>query len=163
MNIIHEDKHELQIAVMWAVKRFLEEDPGLLKLDVHEQAISHRIAVYLESSIEELESRSLIIDCEYSKHLDDFKYWDLNTIRTQDFVSCGCKACTAILDPDPLRKSRAGRGIGERHFRPDIILHQRKVDENNLLAIEIKKDKLCGFDIEKLKTLTRAKMGGGQY
>ncbi len=41
-------------------------------------------------------------------------------------------------------------------IRPDIILHERENDENNILAIEFKKFETTNFesDYEKLKELT---------
>jgi hypothetical protein len=48
-----------------AVEKLLERDIFLLKYDVHECAIAHRIAVYLECSCTGFD-----VDCEYNNDLD---------------------------------------------------------------------------------------------
>ncbi len=155
MSKIHKDCCVLRHAVIKAVESFLLENPGLLSLSAHEQAMSHRIAYYLEAFFQRPGDEVLKIDCEYNKHLHGDKTFDLGAIDLRTFKPCGCRACEAIAKgkwPDD-----------ERCFRPDIVVHQRNTDKNNLLAIEIKKKKVCSFDIEKLKALTRAKENGGEY
>ena len=48
-----------------ALQRLLRDDRFLLEYDVHEQTISHRIAVYLEPMFPEYH-----VDCEYNNDLD---------------------------------------------------------------------------------------------
>lgn len=119
---------ELKNKVQSAVHLFLANDVELLTLadGVHEQAISHRIAVYLETLFE-----GFHVDCEYNKHLESTKRInvDLNSENT-------CKSCK------------------EKLFRPDILIHKRGKNDKNIIAIEIKKNKNCPFDEEKLKALT---------
>lgn len=69
--------------------------------NIHEQALSHRLAFHLESSDSFI---GYHVDCEYNRHGDDPK--------TDD------------------------RGL---NFRPDIVIHVRGNDENNLIMIETKK------------------------
>ena len=58
-------EQELKSRVTDAVCLFLTEDRKLLEYEAHEQAISHRIAVYLEPSF-----KGYHIDCEYNRHFD---------------------------------------------------------------------------------------------
>ena len=52
MNGIRRERGELQQSVIDAAELFLLENPGLLGLRAHEQAVSHRIAYYLEASFQ---------------------------------------------------------------------------------------------------------------
>lgn len=130
----------LKNRIQSAVNLFLFNDYDLLDLKAHEQAISHRIAVYLEPLF-----KGYNVDCEYNKHLHESKRLDLTVINLEDFCSCGCDACEAIVKnqvPD------------KKLFRPDILVHARNIDEKNQIAIEIKKNKVCDFDLMKLSALT---------
>jgi len=121
-----------------AVFNFLQEDPCLLKIGdggVHEQAISHRIAVYLDL---EFKGLGYHVDCEYNKHEDLPKRLRL------DQVLCQCPSCmqqSNISAECPL-------------FRPDINVHHRNDDTRNLLVVEIKKTQKCLKDCAKLKKLS---------
>ncbi len=108
--------------LLLGIQNFLTEDIQLLELNVREEALSHRLAYYLERALETHKydlsvPRELLdeirIDCEYDKHgnekknLSDImqKYPDNNT----DVV------------------------------RPDIVMHVRGSDTHNLMVIEVKK------------------------
>lgn len=136
-----------------AVHIFLANDGELLSLagGVHEQTISHRIAVYLECLF-----KGYHVDCEYNKHLKASKKFNLNSLRPDEHRKCDCEACKKIVDNQLLQ-------IKERLFRPDIIIHRRGGDENNNIAIEVKKKNDCQFDQAKLKTLTLSKENDGEY
>lgn len=56
---------EIRQLLYGAVQRLLRDDYFLLEYDVHEQAIAHRIAVYLEPVFSENH-----VDCEYNNDLD---------------------------------------------------------------------------------------------
>ena len=121
----------------------------LLDVNVHEQAISHRIAVYLEQLMPDFH-----VDCEYNKHLGNDKLMAhvkefINKIPTEELQSCGCDTCKKIKE---LRKD--GKDLEKKKIRPDIIVHTRNIDSNNLMVIEVKKDRNCPFDKAKLESLT---------
>ncbi len=124
-----------------AVSDFIVERPSLLELFVHEQSISHRIAVHLERRIN---NTQLHVDCEYNKNLGVPKLIEVDDIDRIARKACGCHVCADIADP-------MGR---ERSFRPDIIVHKRNSNGHNTVAIEVKKGKFCPFDEAKLKALT---------
>jgi len=56
---------------MDAVEAFLHFDKELLVNNVHEQAIAHRIAYYIERG----GVRGYVVDCEYNKQAEDSKRW----------------------------------------------------------------------------------------
>lgn len=139
--------------VIRAVQYFIDNDPELLDLSAHEQAISHRIGVYLEQVFA---SKKLNVDCEYNKHLGDPKRIDLHDLNPESYKSCGCDPCKKIT-------SQNIHEILEKDFRPDIVLHLRGNDRRNLIVIEVKKSRECPFDEAKLKSLTKPRDIGGEY
>ncbi|MFZ2522837.1 MAG: hypothetical protein WAW92_00445 [Minisyncoccia bacterium] len=143
----------MQDKIIKAVECFINNDIELLDLSAHEQAISHRIGVYLESIFE---SEKLSIDCEYNKHLNKPKEINLHDLDPELLKTCGCGSCKKIV-------ARNLYEIPEKSFRPDIVIHSRGNDERNLVVIEVKKHKECLFDEAKLKALTRPKNIGGEY
>jgi hypothetical protein len=150
---------ELQEKVDNAVRDFMKYDSDLLKSEAHEQAISHRIAVYLEKSFGE--SEKLNVDCEYNKHLKSPKRinLDLDDLMKQKEQAkrCWCSMCQVICHGLNLEK------FDDKLFRPDIVVHSRGNDNRNLIAIEIKADEMCPFDVAKLRALTVLKKNGGLY
>lgn len=143
----------MQEKVIQAVKLFVKNDLELLKNVVHEQAISHRIGVYLESLFE---SGKQNVDCEYNKHLDEPKKIDLYDLDPELCKGCKCDSCKFVI------KGNFSE-IPERGFRPDILVHKRGTDGFNLIAIEVKKDKECPFDEAKLRALTKPFDDYGEY
>jgi hypothetical protein len=139
--------------VIQAVKLFIDNDIKLLESSAHEQAISHRIGVYLESLFE---SEKLNIDCEYNKHLDEPKKIDLYNLNPKLCENCKCNSCRFVV------KGNLNE-IPEKGFRPDILVHERGTDGFNLIVIEVKKDKECPFDEAKLRALTLSKDKGGEF
>lgn len=87
------------------------QDRVLLELDAHEVALVHRFAVYLEARLQpELRQGGLSIDLDYDRHGDLRK----------------------------LLPARRDRDEGRR-FRPNLVVHRRKADGDNLLVVEWKK------------------------
>ena len=107
---------QIQKLFIDAVDAFLHFDEEMLKSDVHEQAIAHRIAYYIEKG----GVRGYTVDCEYNKQTNEPKRWH------------------------------------GRIFRPDIIVHKRGRNDrgDNLLVVEIKKDRICKSNIQRLKFMT---------
>lgn len=140
-----------------AVGVFMKEDSELLENDAHEQAISHRIAHYLEDCFGLNSKLGLNIDCEYNKHLNEKKRIDVDpTYYFEKFPHCFCFACCEIRRAIK-QKPRPDLNIQERLFRPDIVVHERGCDRRNRIAIEVKKSVVCPFDLSKLRALTSAR------
>ena len=139
--------------VKQAVQDFINNDPELLDLSAHEQAISHRIAVYLEQIFA---SEKLNVDCEYNKHFEDPKKIDTSSLNLNLCKECKCHSCKSIIE---IKCEK----IPKKRFRPDILLHLRGIDDRNFIVIEVKKEDECLFDEAKLKALTKSKKMGGEY
>ena len=133
---------ELQQKVGQAVSDFMRENPSLLDLEAHEQAISHRVAYYLESQF--CKGMNLNVDCEYDQHLDACKTFNFE----KEYKKCDCVGCKKAREKKPNPKKRC---------RPDVLVHSRGNDDRNLIVIEIKQDERCLFDEAKLKALTKPK------
>jgi hypothetical protein len=120
------DAITLKNLVEKAINRLISNDKDLLQNDVNERSITHRFACYLQ---ELFHDHGWNVDCEYNKNHD----------QTKKLMGYRRKT-VAINDTQ-----------GTSVF-PDIIVHRRMRD-NNLLVIEVKKstnnepDKL---DLEKL-------------
>lgn len=113
-----------------AINLLRVNDNYLLKNDVNERSITHKLAVYLEQTL----GKEYDVDCEYNRNIDD----PLNRkmidgyFRTEDFAE--------------------SRGV-----YPDIIVHKRGRNDFNLLIIEVKKStsrESGEFDIRKLECYT---------
>lgn len=140
---------QLKAKLRDAVQNFLGHDSDLLALAAHEQAISHRIAVYLEQTLTEAEFSAASVDCEYNKHLAGSKTMRVDLDYFRQFAPCGCRACEILR-----QKPASLQAIPEKQFRPDVIVHHRGDDTLNLLAIELKRNAVCPFDLAKLHGLT---------
>ena len=120
---------EIKEKVNNAIDSLVERDIFLLKNNVNERSISHRLAVYLEYQFEEWD-----VDCEYNRDHDRIKSVILHKI---DSISSDIKP----------------NDIYAKTVFPDIIIHKRNREEN-LLVIEMKKStntQSKDFDLEKLK------------
>ena len=133
---IKSSREELIACVMQSVDLFLAEAPGLMEFEVHEQAISHRIALHLQQFTKSN------VDCEYNKNLKGAKYLE---VKKEIYKNCTCGAC---------RRNPPEDGLKRRRFRPDIIVHKRGDESENLIAVEVKKTDFCHFDKAKLMALT---------
>jgi len=145
---------KLKYKVKTAVCLFMENDSELLTLagGVHEQAISHRIAVYLEFLF-----RGLHVDCEYNKYGDQStKITYINEIFEKR-SKCRCESCIKWHEKQK-QKLHLEQPIEDTvSIIPDIIVHEKRglKDKGNTIVIEIKKSKKCIFDMEKLRALTK--------
>lgn len=113
--------------VIQAVNLFIDNDIKLLESSAHEQAISHRIGVYLESLFE---SEKLNIDCEYNKHLDEPKKIDLYNLNPKLCENCKCNSCRFVIKGN--LNEIPERGFGQIFWfmsvgQMDLILLQSKL------------------------------------
>lgn len=136
-------REEIKKFVHSAVDLFIKRDSELLTIEAHEQAISHRIALYLEPYFPFLN-----IDCEYNRYyLEKTKKIrvEVEKCNKDQAEKCGCEPCLTIKDGDLLNENKI--------FRPDIAIHNRQTS-NNIIVIELKTSKSCEFDKAKLRALT---------
>lgn len=114
----------IERCVQAALDMLFDRDAEILRNDVNERTITHKLAEYLEP-----EFPGWNVDCEYNRNHDQTK--TLKSLRGD---------VAPIDDAD---------GIS---VFPDIIVHKRMTDEN-LLVIEVKKStsrKSPDFDKQKL-------------
>ena len=102
-------KEQIENALRAAIDLLLTADEDILRLDINERTISHRLAIYLEPHFP-----GWNVDCEYNRNHDDVKRLD---IKRRNVTSDDTQATTVF---------------------PDIIVHRRGTDQN-LLVIEMKK------------------------
>lgn len=125
------NKNEIESLVKKAIDRLLNDDGDLLRYDVNERSITHRLACYLQELFSEWN-----VDCEYNRDHDKPK--KLLTYKGKKVEIDDTKGTTVF---------------------PDIIVHKRGSGKN-LLVIEVKKttntdpndcdiDKLTAFKEEQ--------------
>ncbi|MHA1727972.1 MAG: hypothetical protein ACTSWY_04495 [Promethearchaeota archaeon] len=132
------DRSDLESCLKWTLKQFREKDWILLKNNVSERCIAHKIAEYLNIYLKEkhdntIKSQDLSVDCEYNRFYTDSKRIDNKDNQIYDIFREKLKN----------RKLEKVIDIKELMFElvtPDIIIHKRDYCKNNLCVIEIKKD-----------------------
>jgi hypothetical protein len=109
-------------------------DPNLQKGPAaSEMAIAHRLAVYLEQKLgafPQISEVGCVIDCEYNRHLSGGK----RVYIAKQLAHIVTEANRTVRD-DPDDAERCVFSV-----LPDIVLHRRRTDEQNLLVIELKKE-----------------------
>jgi hypothetical protein len=91
----------------------VQNDSALLDLGVTERSLSYRLAHYMALST--AVRPPLTVDCEYNRHLGDPKRLNL-----------------------PPRKA-LDREVRATTVFPDIVVHERNTNANNLIVLELKK------------------------
>lgn len=133
------NEEEVRQAVSDSLNRIIEEDNKLLKFDVNERSITHRLGMYLVETVGD----EWDVDVEY------------NRIGDEDY------APKRIPDEEIPREIQGGVPTDDltgKTVYPDVIIHHRGSEDGNLLVIEAKKadnpgdydrDKLCAY-VERL-------------
>lgn len=119
---------EIRKCITSALNKLMKYDEYLLRVDINERSLSHRLAMYLEPYFE-----GWNVDCEYNR--DHYDPKRLN-IKRVNIYSNDTEAVTVF---------------------PDIIVHKRGTT-NNLLVIEIKKSSNRNspvYDYKKLRAFKR--------
>lgn len=127
----------------------------------NERAIGYRLAFYLESELRTIGLISdfgpLVVDCEYNRHLAKKKTLASETEdRIKDIVK---KARDRTLEADE-------DGSYVFSIAPDILVHQRRTDVNNLLVVEVKKrtnPETEEYDHLKLELFTKSRQDDMGY
>ncbi|MHA1285084.1 MAG: hypothetical protein ACTSQP_21505 [Promethearchaeota archaeon] len=102
----------------------LREDEYLLKIDVNERTITHKLAEYIQMEFPEYD-----VDCEYNRFNDIVKKLRDRSKRFLNISKMAPMELEKLIweDNDALT------------IYPDIIIHKRGSQEDNLLVIEVKK------------------------
>ena len=122
-----------------AIEIFYEHDRKLVEIAAHERACVARIAIYLQQLLNNApDAKNLYVDCEYGS---------MTTDTGEEFKKY-MNANGAYGGND----GRYGR------FFPDLIIHERGTQQNNLLVAEFKgywHTGTWGQDQTKLEHLTK--------
>lgn len=132
------DRKVIEQKVNVAIKNLFRYDEELLRREVNERSITHKLAEYLQ-----IEFDRWNVDCEYNKNGDVKKELDGIKNALNEIPECAKHIKT------------------DRVF-PDIIVHLRGENTSNILVIEVKKrlnpnNSIC--DEKKLEFFTQK----GQY
>ncbi|MGB4268226.1 MAG: hypothetical protein WBK20_03490 [Spirochaetota bacterium] len=117
-----------------AVSEFLLKEKFLFAEDLNERTMTHKLAEYLQKYFQDYN-----VDCEYNRMLNNEKY-DTKRLNLDDYIEY----------------AKTDDNKGTTVF-PDIIIHKRGNNENNLMVIEVKKNCNNGskdVDFKKLKAFT---------
>jgi len=132
---------EIEKIVNCCLKELRGLDKYLLDKKVNERTITHKLAEYLQQHFPEFN-----VDCEYNRYLGYRKR--IRNERDRDIN-------ISNLSYDKLAKLIWENREADTLY-PDIIIHQRGIQENNLLVIEVKKSSNPDdgeFDKKKIKEL----------
>lgn len=172
---------EVERKISVAIKKLYCRDGYLLKHGLHEQAISHRLAIYLQEQFSDYD-----VDCEWNKVFDKdkkvspqrliepmkelIKKASEETKANNKFIARLNKVKGVLeqyrkinikeLSDDELfifGDSGENEQIIVRNIRPDIIIHKRGTP-NNKIAIEIKKQSDKGGVSKIVKDLDLIKL-----
>lgn len=146
------NKNEIILKVKKSIQKLLEKDAWLLKHDINERSITHKLAEYLQILFCDYN-----VDCEYNGNIDDEsgrKKIDALSSQLKDY-------CVDITKNNCDKYER-------RSVYPDIIIHKRGSNKNNLCILEVKKSsnsnrKYKNFDLYKLELFTSDKEDSLKY
>lgn len=151
---------EIEKCFKLAVEDLYENDKYLLSnsTNIHEQSISHRLAVYLEKYfvIYKMYNRlAMSVDCEYNKNCDN-KQQNQSKIIYKKCASCPNFSNTCFIKNynnrfqikvnDRLQFFKSAHDFVKSYYendkasRPDILVHKRGNNKStNKLIVEVKK------------------------
>ncbi|PWA08296.1 hypothetical protein [Flavobacterium laiguense] len=130
--------------VIEATEKVIEKDSWLLKNDISEQCISHRLGIYLQEKFAEYN-----VDCEYNGDIDR-----MNNKKSISILKENLKEIGLLRERE---ESDLEKEFTKRAVFPDIIIHTRGTNENNLCILEVKKSTSSvkfDYDFLKLKAYT---------
>jgi hypothetical protein len=120
-----------------------------------ERAIAHRLAYYLESELRKAgivgDAGPIVVDCEYNRHLAGAKSL---AEEAEDRIK------QIVWEARHKELNKKEDGFYVFSVAPDIVVHQRKSDANNLLVVEVKKrsnPETEEYDYLKLELFTKTK------
>lgn len=133
-----------------AIQMLRVNDNYLLKHNANERSISHKFAMYLESTF----GKNYDVDCEYNRNIEHERGSKNIDILKSEWSRLNGRNIN-VIDEDI---------IVEKSVLPDIIVHKRGSNKENLLVIEIKKSTSTvreDYDLKKLEIFTDQNDPGG--
>jgi hypothetical protein len=126
----------------------------------HEQAVSHRLAFYLERELRQAgivsDAGQVVVDCEYSQHLFDDKTIRVLKSKARSFLRAK-RSPIAVIGRDD---------VYDFGIRPDILVHRRGYDvPTNLIILEVKRwtNRERAHDRIKLRLFTEPGLNKFEY
>lgn len=121
-----------------SINSLFENDNWLIRHDLSELCISHKLAEYLQTKFPDYN-----VDCEYNGNIDQEGGRKRIVVIKRQLKELGLlKKSEEDLPYDLL----------DRAVFPDIIIHVRGTNENNLCILEIKKTtSIVPFDYDRIK------------
>lgn len=137
-----------------SIEELFTKDFVLLKNDVSERAITHKLAIYLQDRFPELN-----VDCEYNRNVERGigHPKSINVIKRRSITEIKKK-----YNFSEEKLVAEEEDLAEVTSYPDIIVHRREINERNLLVVEVKKSNNkvdAEFDFIKLKAFTSKEQG----
>jgi hypothetical protein len=120
------EKEEIEYKIKIALGILFKNDSFLLEKDVNERSISHKLAEYLQEQFPDYD-----VDCEYNWQTDDFE--ERSHKKQVVFTSEEEALFYPKTDKERIKDNNA------HTVYPDIIVHKRGHNQNNLMIVEIKK------------------------
>lgn len=124
MNTRAFTKDEIEGIIKSSLQKLRRLDKALLDISVNERTITHKLAEYLQEHFPEFN-----VDCEYNRYRNYIK-----RIRNEQDRSREIANLSNIELAELIWENKEADTI-----YPDIIVHMRGNQENNILIIEIKK------------------------
>lgn len=154
------DNKEIEKYIEQAIKTLLDNDNWLLKKDLSERSISHKLAEYIQPLFKDYN-----VDCEYNGDIDR------ENIAEKEL---GRKRMTALREDlkqynlltEREIETETEKELIERLVYPDIIIHKRGTNKDNLCIIEVKKSTSqvsFHYDQIKLRAYTTNYYGNLNY
>ncbi|MCB0197415.1 MAG: hypothetical protein KDJ65_36040 [Anaerolineae bacterium] len=134
---------EIEGLIAESIGELFDKDLFLLKEDVSERAITHKLAEYIQIRI-----TNLNVDCEYNRDVTKGSGSPKAVNMLRRPTQAELKKAIDLEDIEQLL---------ETSTYPDIIVHRRGSNDVNLLVIEVKKTKSSvnhEHDYQKLKAFT---------
>ncbi|WNM18866.1 hypothetical protein [Flavobacterium capsici] len=133
-----------------AINILLRDDNWLLKKDLSERSISHKLAEYLQPLFKDYN-----VDCEYNGDIDRENHQERELGRKRISTLRQNLQHYNLLTKE--NENEAEKELIERLVYPDIIIHRRGSNAHNLCIIEVKKSTSqvpFHYDQIKLKAYT---------
>lgn len=131
-----------------AIEELWERDRWLLTEELNERCIAHKLAIYLASRFADYQ-----VDCEYNGDIENETHNKIVGMLRKDILNI----CAGLNEAE----LKTADEILMRRVNPDIIIHSRKTNKNNLCVLELKtrytRPVEVKFDDLKLKAYTRPK------
>ncbi|MGA7192635.1 MAG: hypothetical protein WBW94_03315, partial [Anaerolineales bacterium] len=135
---------EIRQIVNECLRELLAKDFLLLRYDVSERSITHKLAEYLQIRFPKLN-----VDCEYNRNVEEGEFASKQLYILKDIRD-------GVIKTD-IQGSKAEEDLLAVSTYPDIIVHRRTKNNENLLVIEVKKKNSkvrYDFDHQKLRAFT---------